>query len=541
MIGQIQCRSGLDPVPACNFKNVTSNLCYQSVMIGTDILDWLPVTVLYAETHYRFRFFPFSLYFRRQPEIVFDAPYRLEPDQPLPITLIVKDADRFPVTLSEVILNIKTAEKSLEQRIQLGTTVSQPFWHRIFDIDVSELPSGIMSVDATAVIESFAFPPLRSRGGVRGGKLLRKCRRKRIVVRQDNCVGLSHSPLKVFKADDSLPNFPNWYAGELHCHTDYGCDQVEFGAPLPSYQRTAKALGLDWVALTDHSYNLDDLPDDYLHSDPKLVQWHRLHEETKELNRNSDVILIPGEELTCRSAQGRNVHLLILGEPTFLHGSGDGAERWFRTRSELSVEEALHRINPESFAVAAHPLVKIPLLERLLVGRGEWQPSNLQASRLDGWQILNGQWENDFHRGLTAWIESLERGERRYIFAGNDAHGNFNRFRQVSLPMVKLWERDQHLFGRATTRVKVDGILSEQSILSNLKAGHAIISDGPALELVIVQDGREIHVGDEAFGDEDGENRRPIQEYSRIRIRYRVEIIYVFHAEGVRCFGSVQR
>jgi hypothetical protein len=48
----------------------------------------------------------------------------------------------------------------------------------------------------------------------------------------------------------------------------------------------------------------------------------------------------------------------------------------------------------------------------------------------------------------------LLTGKRCHIYAGNDAHGNFNRFRQVKLPILRLWEREAHLFGRVTTRVR---------------------------------------------------------------------------------------
>ncbi|NQT35580.1 CehA/McbA family metallohydrolase [bacterium] len=456
-------------------------------MIDPNIYDLIPLIGLYAETHYRFSLFPFSLYYRRQPEIIFDAPHRLEPGIPLPVTLIVKDAHHFPITINKVVIECSCEGYNVSEEIPLNMEippsskigrVQSPvlLWHRIFEINVSDLPSGNMTVKVTTHFS-------------RNGRIH--------VVRQDNYFGLSHAPFKVFKAANPLPKMPGWEPGELHTHTEYGCDQVEFGAPLEAIVTNARAIGLGWTALTDHSYNLDDLEDDYLHDDPELKKWRRFLEHVKRLNRErGEVVLIPGEELTCRSSNGRNLHMLVLGEEIFLPGGGDSAQRWFHTRSELSVDEALSRISDTAFAAAAHPLNDTPLLERILVKRGRWQPSDLSASRLDGWQILNGNPDRGFRHGLNSWVSALLRGERKYIYAGNDSHGNFNRFRQVCLPMMKLHEHHNHLFGKSLTHVRTEGKHDVESIITALKSGRATVSNGPAIELNVVADQHTFHSGD---------------------------------------------
>ena len=422
-----------------------------------------PLLALYAETHYRFRFFPFSLYYRREPEIIFDAPYRLEPGSPLPVTLIVKDADRYPIKLTIATVKISDGHETTSHEITINADVSASLWHHVFHIDVSNFPPGNLTVDATLTFHN--------------GKRPR-------TVRNDNHPGLSHAPLMVLKSEHPLPKLPGWYPGELHVHTSYGGDQVEFGAPLEALRETAQAIGLEWVALTDHSYNLDDYEDNYLQDDPDLLKWKKLHEHVEHLNReNHKVTLVPGEEVTCRSAAGRNVHLLVLGNDNFLKGSGDSAQKWFRTRSEHSVAEALNLLSEAAFCTAAHPFAHVPVLERLLVRRGLWQETDLKLPRLDGWQVLNGKDDDGFRRGLEAWKRCLLAGERKYICAGNDAHGNFNRFRLVKLPMIGLHEHRHHIFGRFMTFVKTEGKPTIQSIIAALKRGEAFISSGPALEL----------------------------------------------------------
>lgn len=416
-----------------------------------------PLAAAYAETHYRFRFFPFSRYYRRQPEVIFDAPYRVEPSEPLPVTLIVKDADMFPIDLGEVVIRIGDQT----DRYSLNRPMGCAFHYQTFYVDLTDIPPGTIRVEA-----SLAY---RRKG-------------REFLVRADNHPGLSHRPLIVRVAEEPLPRIAGWKAGEMHCHTSYGQDQVEFGAPVPVIKDALKAIGLDFAAVTDHSYNLDDLPDNYLKRDPELAKWEMLQEESARLNSSGGPLILPGEELSCRNRRGRNVHLLIIGNREFLHGSGDGAEKWFWTRSEFSIKEALEQIAPETLAVAAHPLVPTPPLEWLLIKRGEWEPDDLSHPRLDGWQIGNGDWGIDFERGEALWKQTINKGNPVRLFGGNDAHGSLNRFRQVSLPMIRLVEADRNIFGRMTTRVRSDAT-NAAGLLRDMKRSPTVISDGPALAI----------------------------------------------------------
>ena len=433
----------------------------------TDFLPLVPLIGLYAETHYRFRFFPFSLYYRREPEIIFDAPFRIEPGSALPVTLLIKDAYQFPIELEEVTILVSTGSAQLPLfRFPINRPLDCRFYHQIFDLNVSSLPPGQISV----------IPTLTYR---------LKGKQRRAVV--DNHPGLSHRPLTVRKAADPLPLAPGWIAGELHCHTSYGPDQVEFSAPLEVIKHNAAAMGLHFSALTDHSYDLDDLPDDYLHPDPDLVKWELLQDESARLNRQGGPILLPGEELSCRNSKGQNIHLLILGNRQFISGSGDSAEKWLHTRSEYSVAEALKLVSPDAFVAAAHPLVPTPWLEKLLIRRGEWQEDDLMLERLDGWQIANGSWGVDFQRGFNLWRKTAPSTKQIRIYGGNDAHGNFNRFRQVRIPMLTLHENDCNLFGRFTTRIKT-AERTQEGILRALKSAPCQISDGPSLDVIYTAD-----------------------------------------------------
>lgn len=450
-----------------------------------ELYDLLPLAALYAETHYRFRHFPFSLYYRQQPEIIFDAPLRLEPNQVLPIFLMIKDANKFPITVRSISITVSNGKKNIVKKLSLNENLNTPLWTQIIDIDVSEFPSGILTVDCILDINS---------------------NNKSVRVYNDNHVGLTHKPFSVLKADDPLPMLPGWYAGELHCHTSFGEDQIEFGAPLEFYQRASEAMGLSWVALTDHAYNLDDLPNNYLINDPKQAKWKMFLSEVERANlENPNVVLLPGEELTCRSSTGKNIHLLLVGQHNFLIGTGDDAQNWYNTRSEHSVSDAIRNIDPEAVAIAAHPLTPISFLEKILLNRNVWTNNDLNEHGLRGWQIWNGQLDRGFHTGLDLWKKNLNKGHKTLIFAGNDAHGNFNRYRQIRLPMISMRENYHHLFAKVTTRIKTGTEIYQESIINALKNGSCSLSNGPTLDLKVATNSRTAEIGEEVFAENNNE------------------------------------
>ncbi len=422
------------------------------------LTPFLLPTPLYAETHYRFKYF-FTLLSRREPEIIIDAPHRIEPNAPLPLLLLAKDAHLYPVTLDSVVATIRqpgTPDRTLPL-ISGPITLDQQWWWTVKTLDVSDL-KGWFECDVVFRV--------RSQGRV-------------AEYRNDNYRTTSHSPLRVYRAGQPLPMLPGFRAGEMHAHSHYTADQVEFGVPPGACRSLSRAMGHSFFALTDHSYDLDDESVNFLRNDPSLPKWRAYQHEGWSLNQDGVMpTMIRGEEVTVRNSSGRNIHCLVFGDETFHPGSGDSAEQWLRTRSELSVSELAGRLSPNAVMVGAHINEEVPLLQRLLLGRGEWERDDLSVDRLDGVQFWNGSRDGAFARGKQAWIDSLLRGRRLIAIAGNDAHGNFNRFRQIRIPFVKLWEADRQLFGRVFTSVHAEDD-REESILRSLRKGHAVMSDGP--------------------------------------------------------------
>jgi hypothetical protein len=447
-------------------------------MERTRVLTQLPPFIwhlfpifLYAETHYRFRFF-FSLLRKREPEIIADAPHRLDPNSSLPILILVKDAHFFPARLHEITLVIRSKGSivCIKKLLNSSIEINQKLWWRVFEISVKGL-SGAIECDVIFEVN---------------------INNRKRFYHNDNHRTSSHRSLNVFVSSDPLPKFERLYFGECHSHSHYTDDQVEFGSPLGASVHLCRSMGISFFCVTDHSYDLDDAIDNYLLNDPNLPKWQQLQNEVHDLNAMlTDFTIIRGEEVTCRNSTDQNVHLLLLGNKKFFAGSGDGAEQWLKTRSEYSSSEVLNDKELSTLAYAAHPREPVPFLQRLLLHRGKWPEQDIINPKLSGIQFANGQLSGGFKEGYRQWIYALLQGRRLFVLAGNDAHGNFNRFRQIGIPFVKIHEMEHQIFGRMRTGVFLDS-LSEDNILNSIRSGMSIITDGPVANLRVISSSQQM-------------------------------------------------
>ena len=437
---------------------------------------------LYTEMHYRFKWFPFNRYFRQEPEIIADAPYRIEPGKKLPVLLLIKDAHQYPIRLHSVgISGSDTNGNLLEKQLDLELDINDYWWHKTVELETDNL-LGDLTLNVT-----FDFS-------------IRGYRRKRV---NHNLPTSPEKPLIVHLAKDQLPGIDSgWRWGDLHFHSNLTEDQIEFGAPLDATQKAAEACGLSFVCLTDHSYDLDDKPGSWSETDPELQKWHDSRREVESLNEETNCILVPGEEVSAGNQLGKNIHTLLLNWPEFVPGSGDGAERWFQTSPEHQTAELVHNPADDSLAIAAHTRMHVPLLHKILLGRGLWELEDHHLANVAGFQLLNGSFDDDFEEALQLWIKSLLKGQKKYIYAGNDAHGNFNRFRQVKIPMLSVWDHTNQILGKCRTGIMLSENVSVKSILDALRQGRCVISDGPLMELKIeTKEGKSYSLGGAINGD----------------------------------------
>ncbi len=437
------------------------------------ILDahWLcPLTaiifILYAEIHYRIPWLPNRL-FLKEPEIIFDAPWRIERGTPLPVLLLIKDAHRYPIEMVRVRITIHQNKQMIytHEEKYPPTPIRTNFWHHIFTCIIPENVSGVLYVEAQIFY-------------IHNGSLK--------IATTDNYRRTSHAPLKVLVDDCRLPGEEQYFFGELHYHSHYTDDQVEFGAPIDAAQIMAKAQGLSFLATTDHSYDLDDCVDNFLINDANLPKWQQLLAFVEEWNQKKpDFIVLQGEELSAGNRKRKNVHLLLINNDCFFVGRGDSAEKWLQTKPDWSVKEVLDHLEEKALAFAAHPTCRPSILQRMLFNRDAWSDEDYLHPRLTGMQIWNGQQQSlPTQIDLQTWIKPLLKGKRAVLIAGNDAHGNFNRSRQIRIPFWQMEEKEDHVFGKIKTGIrKFQRTINREGLLSALKNGCCVITNGPTIDM----------------------------------------------------------
>ena len=461
----------------------------------------LPITVIsflliiswkvygYAEIHYTF--FRYSLISRRYPEILVDAPWRVDAGQPIPIVCIIQDADRFPIELEKITAKCKIEGGKTREEVLLDRDASlhiaDYYWNRLFLLDLPDGQTG----DLEVAVEIEATQD--------GGK--------RTIV-SDNYPGLSHAPLNVFVSPCKFPSFDGWYCGDPHCHSDMTHDQVEFGAPIKVAAAMGRALGVSWLAVADHSYDLDTAIGEFFQHDPKLTRWRKAREDAELVNSEcDDFVVIPAEEVSCGNCRSRNIHLLAFDAPQFIPGRGDGVKRGLNKQPDLTLRQCLNRINRVGgFAYAAHPEEGNGFFGKLLLNRDHWRDPDYAQGGYSGLQIWNGEQRKGFSKSYKKWIQLLLDGRRLYILGGNDAHGDFNRCRKVKYPNTKLAESGDHIFGKIRTYAYCgagSNALSVSGILAALRNGRTVITDGPLAVLQARNDtGRTVNIGDDITGRE---------------------------------------
>ncbi len=314
-----------------------------------------------------------------------------------------------------------------------------------------------------------------------------------------NFPGIKQEPLEIRLLNHPLPYPDGWKAGEMHCHSEFSSDPVEFGAPLKLMQETADAVGLDFVLCTDHSYDFYYRRESFLEPMNAEENFAEYRSQAEALNAGHPNLptLVPGEEVSCGNSQGENVHLLTFGHPQFLPGLGDGGRRGFKNHPDLTIAETLKRLNGTP-SFAAHPKAKIGWLERKIFRRGEWREEDLESDSVRGLQFWNGNLGADYRDGKAFWIQQLLKGRRILPIAANDAHGDFNQNIGVKFPLISLYQGRSHLFGKVRTLVP-SASKDTASLREAFLGEHCVCTDGPFVSLT--RDGNGIHIDARSNGD----------------------------------------
>jgi hypothetical protein len=429
-------------------------------------ISTLPFIALYAETHFRFfRLFP-SFLFMRQPEVVFDAPRRLDPGEDLPILLIANDLMRFPAELTECAIAVshtQTTPKRFDfpDIAKFEVSQSMPDNMRAMRAFIFRIPRSSLSPGTTHITCRITI----------------NCGSKRYVVINDNLRTTKKLSFECFIADDHLPGSEFCSYGDLHIHSQYSQSQVEFGPPLAVIETMTKASGLSFAAVTDHSYDFACSMENYLVPDPRLERWHIFQKEMADRGKGSP-ILIPGEEISCLNEKKEVVHLCGLNLREFLPGTLDGARKKRHNDIQLTLKEAINTIHKQKgVAFAAHPGEQPGFLQRLFLYRGKWTGKDTQLG-IDAIQIFNNGFTASFNIGKLLWIKLLQQGYKVPVVAGNDAHGDFNRYRALALPFFLINENHERFMGHGKTGIYGKS-QSVNDVIEGIIDGRTFITTGP--------------------------------------------------------------
>ncbi len=428
----------------------------QGVNFLEGLFSFTPFLISYAEIHYHLKYL-YPKYYRKEPEIITDVPLRVIKNEKLklPLLIIVKDANYFPVIINSVNVKIEGKEK-LSQDFIINKNIKEKYYSQILNIDVCGLGTDqFVNITVKLDVEICGIPK---------------------IIINDNFPDIPQKPYKTFYAKEALPFPDNWFAGEPHYHSNHTSDQVEFGADIKSTKELAKSMGLSWLFITDHSYDLDDSFESCIKNDADLPIWKQMLQDVKD-HDSKEFRIIPGEEVSIGNSKGENVHMLAINHEKFIEGRGDSAEKWFKNKPQhfLTEIKKLHLEN--NLFIAAHPIEKIPFMQKLTLRRGNWNVKDYDDSNIIFLQAINSAEPNNVINSIESWKKLLLIGRKYFLVAGNDAHGNFNVMRQIKSPFWKLFSSNKQIFGNFFTAFKY----KENQPVAGLKNGEVIVSNGPFL------------------------------------------------------------
>lgn len=430
-------------------------------------ISTLPFLAMYAEIHFKFfRFFP-SYLFQKQPEILFDMPRRIEYGHDMPILLICNDIDKYPIEIQEVSISISqnNSTKMVFKKSDISPYIlNHPFKKQshsyIFYISGKLLKPGKYAINGTITY---------------------KHNNKIYSVLNDNFKGSSKAPLTGINTREKLPGQSNCIYGDLHVHSQYSRSHVEFGPPIEAIDRLSFVSGISFLGITDHSFDIACTIEDYLKPDPDLKMWNTLVNNIKSNRNNYKTTIICGEEISTCNAKKQVVHLGALGINTFIPGSKDGARKQIKPhRKEPDIPKALSLIKKDNgISFAAHPKAASGLIQKIFLKRGVWHHADIHE-KLNAFQAVNCGFSSAWYKDRKMWIEILLAGRKMPVIGGNDAHGDFNRYRSIKMPFISISEDfSRHLLYARTGIYSKD--TSQSAILTSIKNGETFITTGPYL------------------------------------------------------------
>ncbi len=430
-----------------------------------------------SETNHKSSNGLFSFIKKPAYEFIADAPYRVEPKTSLPLVCYANLNRVEKLIVESVSVKIFQDNKTILTTTPLQEPITIGFtqWQKVFIIPLPDELKGVFYIDVFIRIEV-------------DGKIK--------TVNNNFCQGRKNVPLEVFRARESIPRFEGFYFGDLHFHNYRLVDYYGSGIPLPASSEVAKSVGLDFYAVSLHSFNVND------RGKSSQEDWQRFTKQIAKWNNKNEIKILPAEEISCRNSKGKNIQMLAVNSSEFVVGTGDSPNRLFPVKSEFTLKEAVRQTGNESIRFALHPVLKKPGLRRFFSRKGYWKNEDLLTAGLTGLQIYNTIDNTPDRPGLKSWIELLLKGRRRFIVAGSHATGNLNRQFLRKFPFFGYQKDSRHIFGQVRTGILSEKPLEKDVIINCLKNGKAVVTNGPLFNFVVSnQEGKRVFVGEEIGGE----------------------------------------
>ncbi len=356
--------------------------------------------------------------------------------------------------------------------------------------------------------------------------------------------------LRVRVGDGAFPWPPGWYGGDAHVHSLYTNNIAESGAPVPALRQAAASIGLQWVTVTDHSCDLDEVADGlWSYATPLwLLTLHTVAGAQTTLHDTfaadgtawgglgaelaawdgPRLRLLRAVEINLASVDpaqtGRTLHALFYDAPYVASPlSGALGERPVTP----AVPAGLDALAAGGFAYAAHPLDDLASEWAgvdLGINGAAWAAGDFAAALardcFRGVEVFNTRalarssdqddpWA-DFDagapvddpypasllRGIAAWDDLLRDGlaawppRRVFLAGGSDAHGDFDYATFLGLDDFAT----DNALGKVQTVVRVSGpygpadLPPGADLLAALRDGRSLATDGPFLEISLDRD-----------------------------------------------------
>jgi len=444
-------------------------------------------------------------------DIFADAPWRINPGNEIPILFEIKDSDENDYPLSEIRVYdnsngnlIKTFDSEFEldgDSCDFGLTtgfknIHQDLWYKIGYVnpdDFTKDKNGDISIKVSFDAKTWCDP-------------------------LDFDI---HDFLTVTVADDTLPNIDNWYYGDTHFHSQYTDNFVESGGPIEATKIISNVMGIDWVTITDHSFDLDDEALDWADFGGATDKWSSLNNEASSYSDDTFKAIV-GEEISVNNSyrnddypNGKYIHLLAYDIDDFIEGEGADS-KWPMSESgqKFSLNSVVESINNQGgFSYAAHPVSQPPhdtagYVNNYYLSKGDWLEEDYNVEGLTGLEIWNtktGDWESNINEGIIQWKNLLKLGYHIYIEGGSDAHGDYNKGRTITTTAffeLSDVEENENAFAKVRTLVYTEDF-SNSGILNALRNGNSIMTDGPVVVFDITNENdKKAIIGNKIIGDQ---------------------------------------